>query len=155
MARYASTACKAAVLALASVSFNLPALAHDPEEVERGFIEGLINDGESKECENPRILKKIVKKFRHQVKNVPHLPDVEIVEFKKVHQHRYQEERALRPIARRYCMATALLSDGRKRSVWYVVENGMGFASIGDGVQFCVSGFDRWNVYDGSCRVLR
>ena len=31
----------------------------------------------------------------------------------------------------------------------------MGFASIGDGVEFCVSGFDRWNVYNSGCRVLR
>ena len=28
------------------------------------------------------------------------------------------------------------------------------FASIGDNVEFCVSGFDRWMVYNGRCRVL-
>ena len=31
----------------------------------------------------------------------------------------------------------------------------MGFASIGDNVEFCVAGFDRWMVYNGRCRVLR
>ena len=35
------------------------------------------------------------------------------------------------------------------------IEEGMGFASIGDNVEFCVSGFDRWMVYNGRCRVLR
>ena len=48
-----------------------------------------------------------------------------------------------------------LLSDGRKRSLWYLIEYGMGLASIGDNVEFCVSGFDRWLVYNGGCRVLR
>jgi hypothetical protein len=36
-----------------------------------------------------------------------------------------------------------------------VVERGMGLASVGDNVEFCVSGFDRWNVYDNGCRILR
>ena len=31
----------------------------------------------------------------------------------------------------------------------------MGFVGIGDNVEFCVSGFDRWMVYNGRCRVLR
>ncbi len=32
----------------------------------------------------------------------------------------------------------------------------MGFAGIfGDSVEFCLSGLDRWNVYDSYCRVLR
>jgi hypothetical protein len=31
----------------------------------------------------------------------------------------------------------------------------MGFAGMGDNVEFCVSGFDRWYVYNGRCRVLR
>ncbi len=144
----------AGALAAAFVLATAPALAHDPG-VERGFVEGLINDGESKACGDEKILTKITKRFRHQVKNVPHLPDVTIVEFRNPHEHRYVDETSLRMIARRYCMATAVFDTGEKRSVWYVIENGMGFASVGDGVQFCVSGFDRWNVYDAACRVLR
>jgi capsid protein len=46
-------------------------------------------------------------------------------------------------------------SDGADRDIWYLIEEGMGFASIGDNVEFCVSGFDRWYVYNGRCRVLR
>ena len=60
-----------------------------------------------------------------------------------------------RPIGRRYCGATVILSDGHDRDIWYLIEEGMGFASIGDNVEFCVSGFDRWYVYNGRCRVLR
>ena len=50
----------------------------------------------------------------------------------------------------------AAMSDGHTRTVWYLVEYDMGFAGIfGDSVEFCVSGLDRWDVYDSYCRVLR
>jgi hypothetical protein len=139
--------------AIAVTLLHAPALAHDP--VTRGPLDGLVNDSESKACNDKRMLNRIKKRFRHQVKHVPHLPDVEIVDFERVHEHRYFDERELRPIARRYCMATAVFDNGQRRSVWYAIENGLGFASFGDGVQFCVSGFDRWYVYDRACRVLR
>lgn len=106
-------------------------------------------------CADARTLARIGEKFRWQVRHVPNLPDVEIAEFRDVHQHRYLPRQEDRPIARRYCGATVLLSDGRKRSLWYLIEYGMGLASIGDNVEFCVSGFDRWRVYNGGCRVLR
>ncbi len=86
---------------------------------------------------------------------MPHLPDVDIVEFRKIHQHRYIPFGEQRPIARRYCGATAELSDGKRRTIWYLIEDRMGFAGVGDGVEFCVSGFDRWFVYNGRCRVVR
>lgn len=106
-------------------------------------------------CAEPKVLRKIVSRFDHQVKNVPNLPDVAIVDFNRVAEVRYIPQSEDRPIARRYCTAHVDLSDGRNRQVWYLIEGGMGFASIGDGVEFCVSGFDRWLVYNGYCRVLR
>ena len=59
------------------------------------------------------------------------------------------------PIGRRYCGAKVLLSDGQDRDIWYLIEEGQGFVGIGDNVEFCVSGFDRWYVYNGRCRILR
>jgi hypothetical protein len=41
------------------------------------------------------------------------------------------------------------------RDIWYLIEIPMGFAGVGSNVEFCVAGFDRWNVYGGGCRVLR
>ncbi|MCC6203971.1 MAG: hypothetical protein IT533_03200 [Hyphomicrobiales bacterium] len=107
-----------------------------------------------RECEDSGILSRISAKFRHQVRNVPNLPDVSIEEFRRIHQHRYLPYAEDHPIARRYCGATALLSDGRKKDVWYLIEDGMGLAGIGQNVEFCVAGFDRWMVYNGRCRVL-
>lgn len=106
-------------------------------------------------CAEQRYLSRITHRFRYQVTHVPNLPDVEITAFHGIHEHRYKEASERWPIGRRYCGATAELSDGRQRDVWYLIEEGMGFASIGDNVEFCVSGFDRWYVYNGRCRVLR
>jgi capsid protein len=106
-------------------------------------------------CGQPWVLNKITSRFSYQVHHVPHLPDVQITDFRRIHQHRYQPASETWPIGRRYCGATVSLSDGRDRTIWYLIEEGQGFASIGDNVEFCVSGFDRWMVYNGRCRVLR
>ena len=100
------------------------------------------------------MLSRITERFRHQVRHVPNLPDVAISDFRRIHERRYLPERGLdRPIGRLYCGATAVLSDGHERPIWYFIESHMGYAGVGDGVEFCVSGFDRWNVYNGRCRV--
>jgi capsid protein len=106
-------------------------------------------------CGEAWVLRTITSRFRHQVKNVPHLPDVAITDFHRIHQHRYLPAQEEWPIGRRYCGATVALSDGDSRDIWYLIEEGQGYASIGDNVEFCVSGFDRWMVYNGRCRVLR
>ncbi len=116
---------------------------------------GFLDRPQARFCDDKAILTRIVSRFRHQVRHVPHLPDVGIVEFHRVHEHRNYDATEKSPIARRYCGATAELSDGRRREVWYLIEEGMGLASIGDNVEFCVSGFDRWSVYNGRCRVLK
>lgn len=113
------------------------------------------NDGESRACDDAKVLRAITRRFQHQVTHVPHLPDVKIVDYDRIHEHRYLPATEKRPIARRYCMATAEFASGERHSVWYLIEDGMGFSSIGDGVEFCVSGFDRWNVYNSGCRILR
>ena len=115
----------------------------------------LLSNLEARACEDPYILAKIRDRFRHQTRNVPHLPDVDITDFRGIHEHRYLPYAEEWPIARRYCGATAALSDGSDRTIWYLIEDGMGFVGIGDNVEFCVSGFDRWMVYNGHCRVLR
>lgn len=106
-------------------------------------------------CAEQKYLSRISSRFDHQVKNVPHLPDVSILEFVNIHERRYLPETEEWPISRRYCAATVVLSDGHTRDIWYLIEGRMGLAGIGDNVEFCVSGFDRWFVYNGRCRILR
>jgi capsid protein len=106
-------------------------------------------------CGNAAVLNRITSRFSYQVRHVPNLPQVAITDFQRIHEHRYEPADENHPIGRRYCGATVVLSDGGDRDIWYLIEEGMGFASIGDNVEFCVSGFDRWYVYNGRCRVLR
>jgi hypothetical protein len=69
-------------------------------------------------------------------------------------------ETAFRPwqsdnIPRRYCSGEVMLSDGKLRHVHYsIIEDG-GFASIGQGVEWCVTGLDRNWAYNPSCRSAR
>jgi capsid protein len=138
----ALAACAASILA--GTPMKAPAADMVVVTEERGFGE----------CANTGVLARISERFRYQVRHVPNLPDVEISDFRRIHEHRYEPKTEDSPIARRYCGATALLSDGHQRDVWYLIEYGMGLAGIGNNVEFCVSGFDRWKVYDGRCRVL-
>lgn len=58
-------------------------------------------------------------------------------------------------INRRYCTATAWLSNGKSSEVVYLIEATQGFAGVGYKVQSCLPGYDRWRVYDAWCRSIR
>jgi hypothetical protein len=58
-------------------------------------------------------------------------------------------------IPRHYCMADSQMTDGAGRTVYYTIEIGQGFASIGNTVDFCVIGLDPWHVHDEACRTVR
>ena len=77
-----------------------------------------------------------------------------ITGFSRVH------ETAFRPwqsdnIPRRYCSGEAMLSDGKVRKVHFsIIEDG-GFASFGQGVEWCVVGLDRNWAYNPACRAAK
>lgn len=137
----------AAAIALSTVSIQ-------PERTQAADLAGKVAF-QDEICAHQSVRGAIKSRFRYQVTHVPNLPNVDIVGFQGARLTRYEPATANSPIERRYCAATALLSSGDNRPVWYLIEYGQGFAGIGDNVEFCVSGFDRWNVYDGACRVLR
>jgi capsid protein len=106
-------------------------------------------------CAQGWVLSRIAGKFRYQVTHVPNLPDVDLVDFRDIRQNRYEPAMSDSEITRTYCEATAYTSDGRRHALWYLIEDGAGFAGVGDNVEFCLVNFDRWKVYNGRCRVLR
>jgi hypothetical protein len=58
-------------------------------------------------------------------------------------------------IRRDYCAADSIMTNGQAHSVYYAIEYGVGFASIGNYVDFCVLGLDPWHVHDEACRTVR
>lgn len=58
-------------------------------------------------------------------------------------------------IQRTYCVADSVMTDTTRRPVYYTIESGQGFASIGNSVDFCVLGLDPWHVHDEACRTVR
>ncbi|EFO31789.1 putative cytoplasmic protein [Roseibium sp. TrichSKD4] len=58
-------------------------------------------------------------------------------------------------VARRYCRARATLSDGRTRTVYYMVEQDAAFVGIRWDVESCVAAADKWRVYGNHCSTVR
>lgn len=114
-----------------------------------------LRDGEARACGDAKVLKRIQKQFSHQAKEELKREKLAINSLSGIHQHRHYATTEERQIARRYCGATAHLNNGRHHDVWYIIEDGMGLASIDDGVTYCVSGYDQWYVHNGACRIPR
>src|SRR5207302_567852 len=80
--------------------------------------------------------------------------DLRITAFANIHEIAYRPWQS-DTIPRRYCTGTAIISDGTPRTVNFsIIEDG-GFASIGNGVEFCVVGLDRNWAYNPTCRMAR
>lgn len=58
-------------------------------------------------------------------------------------------------IPRRYCMAQALMNDGKRREVSYTIAEDMGIIGWGFGVDWCVAGLDRNYAYAPNCKMAR
>ncbi|GAB4521075.1 MAG: hypothetical protein Tsb0019_22320 [Roseibium sp.] len=64
-------------------------------------------------------------------------------------------ENGVSPVARRYCLGKAGLSDGSYQSVHYMVEEHAGFVGVGWNVEACLSPLDKWRVYGAGCSTVR
>ena len=105
-------------------------------------------------CANKRVLRQIVDRFAWAENRTWHRGFV-IARLENP-QLRYDvpaEEVGMVP--RRYCEARAVMTNGETYTVYYTTEEELGFASIGDYVDFCVLGLDPWRVHDGFCRTVR
>jgi hypothetical protein len=59
-------------------------------------------------------------------------------------------------VGRKFCHATARLSDGTERDLWYLIEYPWGFAGAPlSSVEFCIAGLDPWHVYGNNCSTVR
>jgi hypothetical protein len=58
-------------------------------------------------------------------------------------------------IPRRFCTATALVSDGLKHPVHYSIAETTSMIGAGWGVEWCVVGLDRNMAYSPACKMAR
>jgi hypothetical protein len=58
-------------------------------------------------------------------------------------------------IPRRFCTATAILSDGTKRRIDYSVREDLGIIGATWGVDYCVLGHDHNWAYAPACQMAR
>jgi hypothetical protein len=79
---------------------------------------------------------------------------LEITGYANVHEVAFRPW-ASNSIPRRFCTASAMLTDGRARQVHFsIIEDG-GFAGFDSGVEWCVVGLDRNWAYNPSCKAAR
>ena len=104
-------------------------------------------------CQNPSVLKRIISRFGWAERQTWHR-GFEIDEIVSPHL-RYQILDGPTSIKHDHCSARAVMTDGSIRRINYSIERGMGFASIGNNVRFCIVGLDPWRIYGAACSTIR
>ena len=105
------------------------------------------------ECDSPAVIASIPEKFAYYDAHVIGSGLV-ITGVDGIHEHAVRMGPGL--VDRRYCGATAWLSNGRKSRVDYIIEGPkLGIFSIGWHVESCLPGYDPYRVYDAGCRAIR
>ena len=104
-------------------------------------------------CEEPFPLGQIQRRFSEKEGKFWE-SRLEIIGFERV------REVAFRPwvadaIPRRFCSATALVSDGVKRPIYYSIAEDTGIIGATWGVEWCVVGLDRNWAYNPSCKMAK
>jgi hypothetical protein len=131
----------------------LPALAGGAAQAADPYVVGTPAVQFDTECSDAGVLRGIRSRFAYAERRTWRRGYVmDRLENPRPSGHPYAEPGI---IARDYCVADAVMTNGDIRVVYYAVEHGVGFAGIGRYVDFCVLGLDPWHVHDGSCRTVR
>jgi hypothetical protein len=107
-------------------------------------------------CEDPAVLGKIMVRFAEKERQFWQ-SGLQIVGFDRI------QETAFRPwargapdaIPRRFCSGQALVSDARKRQLYYWIGEDTGWLGASWGVEWCVVGLDRNWAFNPACRAAR
>ncbi|MCY0146437.1 hypothetical protein OEG84_01555 [Hoeflea sp. G2-23] len=105
-------------------------------------------------CDAPQVLTYIQKRFQW-TDRVLLQRGLAIDSIERPHATRGRNTRYSSSIPRLYCHGTARMNDGRDRPIWWLIEGDMGFASLRDNLEFCISGLDPLKVYGAWCRSVR
>jgi hypothetical protein len=80
--------------------------------------------------------------------------DLKIVGFERIEEVSWQPW-APGTIPRRFCRASAVISDGVRRPMYYSITEDTGMIGVSYGVEFCVVGLDREWAYQPACKMAR
>ena len=80
--------------------------------------------------------------------------DLQILDFERVREVA-PGSWARSMIPRRFCQATAHVSNGRKHAVYYSIGEDTGMIGANWGVEWCVAGLDRNWAYNPRCKMAR
>lgn len=134
------------------LAFGALSPAHAANWLEKTFyMSGTRYDGVLPPCEAG--LGKIAARFAEKEGRFWH-SSLQILDFERVREIAYSPW-ARGTIPRRFCRATALVSDGRKHAVYYSIGEDTGMIGMTWGVEWCVVGLDRNWAYNPRCKMAR
>ena len=111
--------------------------------------------GDMPTCDDPFVLGQISSRFSSR-ESTYWDSGLSIAAFQGIVEVGYRSD-GLDYYPRRYCMAQAVLNDGKARKVTYAIggsESGW-LGVIGNRVEWCVEGLDRNLAYGAKCRAAR
>lgn len=104
------------------------------------------------QCDDKSIISAVTRRFNWAQKKT-FKRDIRIDAMLDPHEYSYRvRDPAFQN--RRFCRATASLSDGRQRAVYYMISYD-GWPPMSSGLEFCVTGYDYFRAYAPGCGQLR
>ncbi len=103
-------------------------------------------------CDDPGVLARISDRFAQKESEYWDSP-LQIGGYDRIQEIGFRAN-GLGYIPRRYCVARALDSDSKERTVVYDIEESLGIIGWGYGVEWCVVGLDRNLAYAPACTAL-
>lgn len=117
------------------------------------WLSGPRYDGVLPPCDYPATLGKITDRFGHKESKFWN-SRLQIMSIDNIREVSYRPW-ASDTIPRRFCRATAHISDGHRRPVYYAIGEDLGMIGATWGVEWCVIGYDRNWAYNPACRAAR
>jgi hypothetical protein len=102
-------------------------------------------------CDTPFALRWIRERFGTKERRFWE-SDLKILDFERIREVSFRPW-AANTIPRRYCSATALVSDGKPRTIRYSIAENSGMIGGSWGVEWCVVGLDRNWAYHPACKM--
>jgi hypothetical protein len=104
-------------------------------------------------CDEPGPLAKIQARFGTKEYRFWN-SDLELVQFEQVREVAFMPW-ASGTIPRRFCSGKVLISDGKRRTIYYSIAEDTGMIGATYGVEWCVVGLDRNWAYNPACKMAR